>query len=282
MKLKDLSGIYAILNAKNLIKKEDVEKCHDYEIRNSCSPIIAIKSTIKDINVDNLYLEIANFYQIPYFNINYYNLEMIPEKIIDIPTMIKNKIIPLSENKHKLIIGITDPTNKKVLDSLKFKNAKSISYFLINEISLLALFEKNNQNYFQTFEFDDKLMNGIEIESDQQPSSDNDMVNSNDEDQPIVKFVHKVIYDAVLQGASDVHFEPYEKIYRVRYRVDGILKEVVTPPAILKEKIAARIKVVSKLDISERRIPQDGRLRLSISQNQIIDFRVRTLHTAFG
>lgn len=281
--MKEFSGIYSILSSKNLISKQDIDKCYDYEIRNSCSPIVAIKSVMSNLDINTIYLEISNFYQIPYFNINSYNLSLIPEKIIDIPVMLKEKIIPLAETKSDLIIGITDPTNKKLLDSLKFKNVKNISYFLVNEIQLNSLFEKNTQQYFQTFEFDDELMNGIELEEGSSNVNENrDMVNSSDEDQPIVKFVHKVIYDAVLQGSSDIHFEPYEKNYRVRYRVDGILKEVISPPIVLKDKIAARIKVVSKLDIAEKRIPQDGRLRLSISQNQIIDFRVSTLPTAFG
>lgn len=177
----------------------------------------------------------------PYININNYLLDMMPEKLIDIPTMLKYKIIPLVEKEHEIIIGVADPTNKKIQDDLKFKNLKTIQYFLVNEISLNYLFEHNAKNYFNNFEFDNELMNGIELEEAKEDNN-TDMVNSSEEDQPIVKFVHKVIYDAVLQGASYIHFEPYEKSYRVRYRVDGILKDIISPPVSLKEKIAARIK----------------------------------------
>jgi type IV pilus assembly protein PilB len=102
------------------------------------------------------------------------------------------------------------------------------------------------------------------------------------DDAPVVRFIQKLLIDAINEGASDIHFEPYEKYYRIRFRTDGILREIAQPPLVLKEKIAARIKVISRLDISEKRVPQDGRMKLVLSKNKAIDFRVSTLPTLYG
>lgn len=272
------NGIYTILKQNKLITDNDILEAEKIILSDNASPISAI-CKVSNIDANKILYVLSEFYRLPRFNVNAFALENMPQ-VVDTNFMIAKKVLPLAIRDNRLKLAVADPTQKLVFDDISFKTGLTIDLILVNEFDLLKVFNQNSANYFKTINLDDEVLTDVGFTIDD--SSDNDMVNSGDDDQPVVKFVHKVIYDAVQIGASDIHFEPYEKNYRVRYRVDGNLSEVATPPSLLKDKIAARIKVVSKLDISEKRIPQDGRLRLSISQNQIIDFRVSTLPTAFG
>lgn len=276
------SGIFTILLQAGLLRHDDISKATKLVNDDRLSVVSAIGKVKPELNSAKIMRVLSHFYGIPIVDIKMYNLEFMPSSLLPVSYMIEHKVLPLTVRDNRLKLAVVDPTNKEQYEQIGFKAGMAVDLILVSEAAMLSVFSQNSSNYFNTIDLDQDALNGIEFADDSVGSADNDMVNSGDDDQPIVKFVHKIIFDAVQAGASDIHFEPYEKNYRVRYRIDGVLNEVVTPPQGLKDKIAARIKVVSKLDISEKRVPQDGRLRLAISQNQIIDFRVSTLPTAFG
>ncbi|TXJ02944.1 MAG: type IV-A pilus assembly ATPase PilB [Neisseriales bacterium] len=275
------SGIFTILAQAGLLQPDDIKKATDTAAHERVSIINAISKVKPEITVHKIMNILASFYGIPVLDIDAFNLDFMPVGLIGMDVIINNRIVPLVKRGKLLKLAVVDPTNKELFDSISFKTGLKIDLILVEESQLERVINQNSSNYFKTIDLDESALEGIEFATEDDGGS-TDMVNSGDDDQPIVKFVHKMIFDAVQMGASDVHFEPYEKNYRVRYRIDGVLSEIATPPMALKDKIAARIKVVSKLDISERRVPQDGRLRLAVSQNQIIDFRVSTLPTSFG
>ncbi len=273
------SGIFTILEQSGLITEVETKAAVALVSRDQVSAVTAIANIKPALSTIQILTILSKFYGIPILDINAYNLDYMPKHLLPVEFMIEHKLIPLFSRNKRLKLGVTDPTKKEIFSDITFKTGLAIDLVLLEEKQLQQVVNQNSTNYFKTINLDEDALQGVEFTD---TASDSDMVNSGDDDQPIVKFVHKMIFDAVQVGASDIHFEPYEKNYRVRYRIDGVLSEVTTPPVALKEKIAARIKVVSKLDIAEKRVPQDGRLRLALSQNQVIDFRVSTLPTTYG
>jgi type IV pilus assembly protein PilB len=176
---------------------------------------------------------------------------------------------------------MSDPTNVDALEEIQFNSGYSTELVLCDENSLQACIEKvleDESDALDISDIDSDELAGIDV---QNPEKSNDEGN-NEDDAPIVVFINKILLDAIKKGASDLHFEPYEKAYRIRFRVDGILTEVAKPPVALSSRMAARLKVMSKLDIAERRVPQDGRIKLALSKKKSIDFRVSTLPTMWG
>lgn len=279
--MKSIRDICAILVESNVIASSDIVKIESlFQREPNVGVVSAVVKACPSVTMTVVMRALSQFYSIPILDISAFDLSIMPKDILSINEMINNKWIPLSKRNNRLKLAVVDPSNLSVIKQLSFKLNLAIDLVLVDQRQLEIVFNKNSKQYFKTINLDDDSLAGIEMTGDIQDNSE--MVNSGEDDQPIVKFVHKIIFDAVQTGASDIHFEPYEKMYRVRYRIDGVLSEIVTPPQGYKDKIAARIKVVSKLDIAEKRVPQDGRLRLSISQHQVIDFRVSTLPTAFG
>ena len=189
----------------------------------------------------------------------------------------KHKILPIFKRGNRLFIAQADPSDLSALDEVKFASGMTVDATVVEYDKLNVILEKLNAG---NDAFDD-LGDDLDLEDDT-PKKDDDEEESKGDEAPIVKFVNKMLLDAIRGGASDLHFEPYEKRYRVRYRTDGVLHEVSSPPVNLAGKIAARLKVMSRMDISERRVPQDGRIKMKISKNKAIDFRVNTLPTLFG
>jgi len=220
---------------------------------------------------------------VPLFDVNAIDFEQIATSSVSEPLIKKHHAIPLFKRGKRLYVGVSDPTNLAALDEFKFHTGLTTEAVLLEESKLTSLIdkiieEKENEEIgnFGEDDFDDLDLETVD-----------DSANKEDEDTgadeaPIVRFVNKILLDAIKKGASDLHFEPYEKRYRVRLRIDGILSEVASPPINLSVRIAARLKVMSRLDISEKRIPQDGRIKLRLSKTKSIDFRVSTLPTLFG
>jgi type IV pilus assembly protein PilB len=189
-------------------------------------------------------------------------------------------VLPLRKRGNRIAVAISDPSNTQALDEVKFQTSMSIEPIVVEDDKLSAVLtralERSDTTLKQLID-DDLSLEFADQDQEAQPDATADV-----DDAPVVKFIQKVMLDAINDGASDIHFEPYEKYYRIRFRVDGELREVTQPPLVLKEKIASRIKVISKLDISEKRVPQDGRMKLVLSKNRAIDFRVSTLPTLHG
>ncbi|MDS1309433.1 type IV-A pilus assembly ATPase PilB [Marinobacter xiaoshiensis] len=208
--------------------------------------------------------------------------EMMPEGVVDEKLIRKHNALPLYKRGNRLFIAVSDPTNIQALDEIKFNTGLSTDAILVDDAKLREAIDKYLDSQDTSMgDLDDADLEDVETEGGEQ--DDDGAVSATDvDDAPIVKYVNKMLLDAIRGGASDVHFEPYEKTYRVRYRTDGILKEVSRPSIKLAPKISARIKIMAQLDISERRVPQDGRIKMKLSKTKAIDFRVNTLPTLWG
>ena len=208
--------------------------------------------------------------------------EMMPEKVVDEKLVRKHNALPLYKRGNRLFIAVSDPTNIQALDEIKFNTGLSTDAILVDDAKLRTAIDKYLESQDTTMgDLEDADLEGVETEGGDQ--DDDGTVSATEvDDAPIVKYVNKMLLDAIRGGASDIHFEPYEKIYRVRYRTDGILKEISRPSIKLAPKISARVKIMAQLDISERRIPQDGRIKMKLSKTKAIDFRVNTLPTLWG
>jgi type IV pilus assembly protein PilB len=191
-------------------------------------------------------------------------------------------VVVLAKRSNKVCVAIADPTQTQALDQVKFQTGLSVDPVVVPQPQLLDLIAKLSQSTEQNLSY----MIGDDLENialvDESSSSASDASSSEIDDAPVVRFLQKILTDAINMGASDLHFEPFEKFYRIRFRVDGVLREIAQPPLAIKEKLASRIKVISRLDISEKRVPQDGRMKLAVSATRSIDFRVSTLPTLFG
>jgi type IV pilus assembly protein PilB len=231
-------------------------------------------------------LDIARFvaetFGYPLLDLAAFDEAHIPATAIDRKLMATHKVIPLNKRGNRLSVAISDPTNLRALDEIRFQTGLAVDPIVVEHPKLIPLVTKYSESAEDTL----KNLGGEDINLD---FLDEEAANKVDEtagqeidDAPVVKFIQKMLLDAINDGASDIHFEPYEKYYRIRFRVDGILREVATPPLAIKEKIASRIKVISRLNIAEKRVPQDGRMKLVLSKNRAIDFRVSTLPTLQG
>ena len=220
---------------------------------------------------------------VPVFDIESIELEADITKLVDEKLVRKHHALPLYKRGNRLFVAVSDPTNLQALDEIKFHVGANTEAILVEEGKLKEIIEKAMAGADTSLadmsgdgDLDDlDIGGGDEIDDNSTGESDVD-------DAPVVRFINKILLDAINTGASDVHFEPYEKTYRVRYRRDGVLREIATPPVALNRRISARLKVLSRLDISERRVPQDGRMKMKLSKNRAIDFRVNTCPTLFG
>jgi type IV pilus assembly protein PilB len=223
---------------------------------------------------------LSDTFGMPMMDLQALDLSMLPTDLIDRKLLAETNIVPLVKRGNRLSVLVSDPTDQAAFDRVKFQQQASIDAIVVEHDKLRKLLEKLGQNAAD--KLSDMVGDALEIEmtGDEPPPVPED--SSDVDDAPVVKFLQKVLMDAIQAGASDIHFEPYEKFYRIRLRIDGELREFAQPPLAIKEKLASRIKVISRLDISEKRVPQDGRMKLVISTTRAIDFRVSTLPTLFG
>jgi type IV pilus assembly protein PilB len=227
-------------------------------------------------------MEASNEFGLPIFDLDVLDTDSVPRDIVDDKLINRHHAAPLYKRGNRLYIGISDPTNLAAIDDIKFQTGMNTEAVLVEENKLSKFIEKLQEEDEDLDEgLDDDLEDVEFADVDEAPAAADDASSAAD-DTPVVKFVNKVLLDAIKKGASDIHFEPYEKKYRVRLRIDGVLREVSKPPINMGLKLAARIKVMSKMDTAERRVPQDGRIKLKISKNKAIDFRVNTCPTLFG
>jgi len=206
-------------------------------------------------------------------------------KLVSDKLLSKHRVLPLMRRGKRLFVAVSDPTNMHALDEIKFQTGLSIEAIVVEEDKLQRIANKAYEQVdtqMPAMSDDDIDLDNLDVTSGDEDENNETVGRDDVEDAPIVRFVNKVLLDAIKKGASDIHFEPYEKSYRIRLRIDGMLKELASPPVQLAVKLAARIKVMSRLDIAERRIPQDGRIKMRISKTRAIDFRVSTCPTLFG
>ena len=278
-----LSGLAGRLVAESLITAEEAVAANkEATVEN----LHFVQYLVEKNNVDGWRMaEVASQeFGVPLFDIESLNIESIPVGLVEPALVAKHHALPLFRRGNRLFIAVSDPTNLAALDEIKFHTGINTDAVLVEESALSRALSKwieaqetltDGLDDLDTADLDD-----IDVTTGE-PGDAEDGGNAVDE-TPIVRFINKVLVDAIKQGASDIHFEPYEKNYRVRFRTDGILQEVVKPPRNLAPRLAARLKVMSQMDISERRIPQDGRIQMKLSRSRNIDFRVNTLPTLYG
>ncbi len=230
--------------------------------------------------------EITSFlsqqYRVPTVNLDEYEIDAEILKLVQKEQCEKHKVIPVSRTGNSLIVAMADPTNLNAIDDLKFLTGYNIEPVIASETAIATAIEK----YYNVGPSYDEVMAGFE-EGEIEFGGDDDDINlleleKASEDAPVVRLVNMVLLNAIKKGASDIHIEPYEKKLRVRYRIDGVLAEEMTPPLKLKNAIASRVKIMSSLDIAERRLPQDGRIKLKLGKGREMDFRVSVLPTIWG
>ena len=246
-------------------------------------PFIDVLLNSGSIDSRNLATFCSETFGYPMLDFGAFNRDFLPENAIDLKLIQKERVVALAKRGNKLSVAISDPTNTHALDQIKFQTELTVEPIIVEHKILLQLIEKLGQSAGQSL--DELIEEDMDIDlSSEEVSSEApvDTITADVDDAPVVRFLQKVLIDAINMGASDLHFEPFEKFYRIRYRIDGVLREIAQPPIAIKEKLASRIKVISKLDISEKRVPQDGRMKLVLSKTRAIDFRVSTLPTLFG
>ncbi len=279
-----LSGLARRLVADNVLTEEQAQAASREASKQKIS---LVRYLVDSMGVDSHELAemTAKEFGVPLFDLSAMNNELLPDKLVDPELIAKHHALPLFRRGNRLFIAVSDPTNLGALDEMKFATGISTDAVLVDEQSLSRALndvleaqdslEKGMSDLGEDGEYD------LDVGDTPDTTSEEEAANAVD-DTPIVRFVNKVLLDAIKQGASDIHFEPYEKDYRVRFRTDGILREVVRPPRNLAPRLSARLKVMSQMDISERRVPQDGRIQMKLSKKRAIDFRVNTLPTMFG
>jgi len=229
--------------------------------------------------------EVAEFaaqtFGFPLIDLSAFETGHLPVKFIDAKALQGRRALPLFQRGNRLFVAISDPTNRAAMDQIKFQTGLHIEPVVVEDNklgaaigSLLTAAGVNLKDLAEEEMAADLTDAVTELQTE--------ITAVEIDDAPVVRYIQKILVDATSSGASDIHFEPYEKVYRIRYRIDGELYEIATPPLAIKEKVASRIKVISRLDISEKRVPQDGRMKLVMSKNRVIDFRVSTLPTLFG
>ena len=217
----------------------------------------------------------------PLLDLREFNLASTPENLIEKRLMQRLRAVPLSQRGNRIAVAISDPNQIQALDQIKFQTASSVEPVIVQHDALMQILESYGKSVEQNL--NEMLDESLDIDLlTEEVSTTVDADTSEVDDAPVVRFLQKIMVDAINLGASDIHFEPFEKFYRIRLRVDGELMEHAQPPLSIKDRLASRIKVLSRLDISEKRVPQDGRMKLAMSPTRAIDFRVSTLPTLFG
>ena len=279
----NLSGLALRLVRDNLLSAGDAGRIQS-EALSKKIPFVTHLVESKKLDGATVARVASEEFGVPLFDISSLDLETAPVKLIGEKILRRHRVLPLHKRGTRLYVAIGDPTNLQALDEIKFNTGLGTDPILVEEDKLAAAIEKcleSSDTSLMDIAADESLEN-LELIAGEEEADQGSVSEEGINDTPIVKFVNKVLMDAIRRGASDIHIEPYEKTYRVRYRQDGILHEAANPPLSLAARIGARIKILSRLDIAERRVPQDGRMKMRISKNRAIDFRVSTLPTLWG
>jgi len=274
-----LSGLARMLIKEELLSEQDAAAIQS-QADIAKVPFISQVINSKKLTAGKIADVSSKAFGFPYLNLDAFNTDYLPAKTIDLKLMQTNRVIGLQSRNNVLFVGISDPTAIHSLDSVQFQMGMKLSPVIVDDDKLGKWIERileSKDTSLSSLEVDDDFDLEIDM-GDEEEKIDTQEV----DDAPVVKFLQKMLLDAINIGASDLHFEPYEKFYRIRYRVDGELRDIAQPPLAIKDKLASRIKVISNLDISEKRIPQDGRMKLVLSKTRTIDFRVSTLPLIHG
>jgi len=278
----NLAGLPRRLVQDGLISEEKLLEAADVAKKEKVSLVAhLVNEDLADAR--SIAVAASHEFGVPLLDLDAVDIDIDVVRAVDQKLINKHRVIPLVKRGQRLFLGISDPTNLAAIDDIKFQTSLRIDPVVVEQ-------DKLEERIVKAIEAVDTSMSGmgdddfdLENLDVMGEEDDEDEIRRDDiEDAPVVRFVNKILLDAIKRGASDVHFEPYEKYFRVRTRLDGVLSEVAQPPVVLATKVCARLKVMSRMDIAERRVPQDGRIKMRLSKNRAIDFRVNTCPTLFG
>ena len=278
---RNISGLARALAQHGVMSEAEAEAIQ-VQCQSSGVPFVEQVLSGKRLSAQQLAVFASRAFGVPLLDLSSFDVDQINKEYFDTRIAQSRRVLPLHKRGNRLYVATSDPANLQALDEVRFKTNLVVEPVVVEDDKLAAaivkLVEASGASLKEMAALEDIEVT-LEDGSVQPTTVDED---SEVEDAPVVRYIQKVLIDAITAGASDIHFEPYEKYYRIRYRLDGILMEVAQPPLAIKDKVASRIKVISKLDISEKRVPQDGRMKLVLSKTKSIDFRVSTLPTLFG
>lgn len=274
-----LTGLAKQLVVAELLSEKNAQAAYEQARRDKVSLVhhLVEGKLLKSITLAEI---ASDQFGIPFLDLNTLEKESQPKGLVSEKLVRQHCALPLWRRGNKLFVGISDPTNHQAITDIQFSTGLTTEAILVEDDKLTSAIDKFFDSHSGMGDLADVDL-GLEIETVDE-AKEKAIGGQDADDAPVVRFVNKMLMDAIRLGSSDLHFEPYEKIFRVRLRTDGILHEVAKPPIHLAGRIAARLKVMASLDISERRKPQDGRIKLRISKNRAIDFRVNTLPTLWG
>jgi len=274
-----LGGLARMLVQENLLTEDEATSLQT-QANTQHIPFVKQLVSSNKLSADRVAVAASNAFGFPFLDLDALDADYLPTKAIDAKLMRSSYVMALQGRGNTLFVAMSDPTNLHVLDDVKFQTGMTLSPVVVEDDKLGKWIERvaeSSETTLQAIAVDDEFGLDLENEEAKEETSSVEI-----DDAPVVRYIQKVLIDAINMGASDIHFEPYEKFYRIRYRVDGILREMAQPPLAIKEKMASRIKVISNMDISEKRVPQDGRMKLVLSKTRHIDFRVSSLPMIHG
>ena len=279
----NLSGLARRLVMDGLLNEEEAGKAHEMALKKR-THFVSYLVENKILSSKDIAWSGSQEFGVPLFDLRCMDMEVVPLKMVSEKLIQQHNALPLVKRGNRLYIAVSDPTNLSAVDEFKFHTGINTEAVLVEEDQLHKAIEGALEQLDTTMsELMDADLDNLDVSSGEDDSAkDKDVSESDIDDTPVVRFVNKVLLDAINTGASDIHLEPYEKDFRVRFRSDGVLHEITSPPRSLAMRIIARLKVMSRMNIAERRIPQDGRIKMNLSRNRSIDFRVNTLPTLYG
>ena len=277
----NLSGLARCLIQDNLLTEEQAQRAFEDSLKKKI-PFVTHLVTNKILNSLDIALSASRGFGVPIFDLDVIDVDVLPRELVAEKLVRTHHTLPLFKRGNRLFLAVSDPTNHQGLDEIRFSTGLASEAILVEEEKLNRVIEKVLEDQESTMdELLDADLDNLDISTSADDSSA-DESNLDVDEAPVVRYINKVLLDAINQGVSDIHFEPYEHIYRIRYRQDGMLREVANPPSNLANRLSSRIKVMSRMNIAERRIPQDGRIKMKLSKTRSIDFRVNTCPTLYG
>jgi type IV pilus assembly protein PilB len=278
-----LGGLARRLVSEGLLSEEAAQEAFQ-KARSKNKSFIRYITSEKLIKTEEVAHAAAHEFAVPLLDIDTIELDPTLLELVKLELIKKHHVLPLFKRGKKLFVATSDPTNFHALDDIKFQLNLITEPVMVDEEKLLKILEKTIESLEAPpqAEGEEDAFGEIDEAAESGKSTASESIEDSADDAPVVKFVRKMLLDAIKIGASDLHFEPYEKFYRVRYRIDGMLRQVARAPLNMAGKISARIKVLSRMDVSERRVPQDGRIKMRLAGGKAIDFRVSTCPTLFG
>ncbi len=277
---RNLSGLARALAQHGVMPESEAESLQN-QAQSAGVTFVEQVLTSKRLSAGQIAVFGARAFGVPLLDLSAFDFDQFPKELFDAKMSQARRVLPLAKRGNRLFVAVSDPANLQAIEEVRFKTNLVVDPIVVEDDKLgqaiHRILEASGATLKDAANLDDLEVDMQEGGAPAQAEEDSEV-----EDAPVVKYIQKILLDAISGGASDIHFEPYEKFYRIRYRVDGILSEIAQPPLAIKDRVASRIKVISKLDIAEKRVPQDGRMKLMLSKNKSIDFRVSTLPTLYG